>query len=40
MQQRKNRLVDYNDVLVHIFHPELHQRYALERLWGEAKRMK
>lgn len=33
-------VMDYNDVLVHIFHPELRQRYALEDLWGDAKRVK
>jgi ribosome-associated protein len=33
-------VMDYNDVLVHIFHPELRQRYSLEELWGDAKRVK
>lgn len=33
-------VVDYSDVIVHIFHPELRQRYALEQLWGDAKRVK
>jgi ribosome-associated protein len=33
-------VMDYNDVLVHIFHPELRQRYALEQLWGDAKRVR
>ena len=33
-------VMDYNDVLVHIFHPELRQRYALEQLWGDAKKVK
>jgi ribosome-associated protein len=33
-------VMDYNDVLVHIFHPELRQRYSLEDLWGDAKRVK
>ena len=33
-------VMDYHDVLVHIFHPELRQRYALEQLWGDAKRVK
>jgi ribosome-associated protein len=33
-------VLDYNDVLVHIFHPELRQRYALEQLWGDAKRVR
>lgn len=33
-------VMDYNDVIVHIFHPEVRQRYALEQLWGDAKRVK
>ena len=33
-------VMDYNDVLIHIFHPELRQRYCLEDLWGDAKRVK
>ena len=33
-------VMDYNDVLIHIFHPELRQRYSLEDLWGDAKRVK
>lgn len=33
-------VLDYGDVLLHIFHPELRQRYGLEHLWGDAKRLK
>lgn len=33
-------VMDYNDVLVHIFHPELRERYGLEQLWSDAKRIK
>jgi ribosome-associated protein len=33
-------VMDYNDVLIHIFHPELRERYGLEDLWGDAKRLK
>ena len=33
-------VMDFNDVLVHIFHPELRQRYSLEDLWGDAKRVR
>ncbi len=33
-------VMDYNDVLIHIFHPELRQRYGLEDLWGDAKRVR
>jgi ribosome-associated protein len=31
-------LMDYLDVVVHIFAPELREFYALERLWGEVPR--
>jgi len=30
--------MDYLDVVVHIFAPELREFYALERLWGEVPR--
>ncbi len=30
-------LVDYVDVVVHVFQPEKRGFYALERLWGDAK---
>lgn len=33
-------VLDYSDVLVHVFHPELRERYALEQLWGDAKRVR
>lgn len=33
-------VMDYNDVFIHIFHPELRQRYGLEHLWGDAKKIK
>ena len=29
-------LLDYNDLVVHIFHHETRRFYDLERLWGEA----
>jgi ribosome-associated protein len=29
-------LMDYNDVIVHIFTPEARDYYRLEQLWGEA----
>jgi len=29
-------LLDYVDVVVHLFHPELRDFYQLERLWGDA----
>ncbi len=31
-------LLDYGEVIVHIFTPELRQYYGLERLWGDAVR--
>lgn len=31
-------LMDYLDVVVHIFAPELREFYDLERLWGEVPR--
>jgi ribosome-associated protein len=29
-------LMDYLDVVVHVFTPETRERYRLEQLWGEA----
>ena len=29
-------LMDYGDVVVHIFTPETREYYRLEQLWGEA----
>jgi ribosome-associated protein len=33
-------VLDYGDVIVHVFHPDMRERYALEQLWGDAKRVK
>jgi ribosome-associated protein len=33
-------VLDFGDVMLHIFHPELRERYALEQLWGDAKRVR
>ena len=32
-------LVDYGDLVVHIFQPEARDFYSLERLWGDAPRV-
>jgi ribosome-associated protein len=32
-------LMDYLDCVVHLFTPELRDRYRLEVLWGEAERL-
>jgi ribosome-associated protein len=32
-------LLDYGDVIVHLFEPETRVYYALEQLWGRAKRV-
>ena len=31
-------LMDYLDVIVHVFTPEAREFYRLEQLWGEAPR--
>jgi ribosome-associated protein len=39
--ERESRwiLMDYLDCVLHVFVPELRERYRLERLWGEAERL-
>lgn len=32
-------LLDYDDVIVHVFHKESRMFYSLEHLWGDAKRI-
>ena len=32
-------LMDYGDVIVHIFRNDVREHYALERLWADAKRI-
>ncbi len=33
-------VLDYGDVMVHLFHPEVRARFSLEHLWGDAKRVR
>lgn len=33
-------LVDFGDIIVHIFQAEAREFYSLERLWGDAARIK
>lgn len=33
-------LIDYSDIIVHVFYHETRKYYNLERLWGEAKTVK
>lgn len=32
-------LLDYVDVVVHVFHEQTREYYLLERLWGDARRV-
>jgi ribosome-associated protein len=32
-------LMDYGDLIVHLFQPEVREYYDLERLWGDAPRL-
>ena len=32
-------LMDYVNVVIHIFQPESRDYYLLERLWGDARRV-
>jgi ribosome-associated protein len=36
LQEARWILLDYLDVVVHVFTPETREFYALERLWGEV----
>jgi ribosome-associated protein len=39
LQQGRWVLLDYVDVIVHVFHPTLREFYQLERLWSDADRI-
>ena len=32
-------LLDYGDVVIHLFDPEAREYYSLEQLWGDARRV-
>lgn len=36
LSQRQWILLDYVDVVVHVFHKDVRSFYALEKLWGDA----
>ncbi|MGD0897907.1 MAG: ribosome silencing factor [Thermoguttaceae bacterium] len=38
-QESRWILMDYGDLVVHLFEPELRAYYAIEDLWGQAKRV-
>jgi ribosome-associated protein len=37
LSQRQWVLLDYIDIVVHIFHKEVRKFYSIEKLWGDAK---
>ncbi|WP_041667477.1 ribosome silencing factor [Acetohalobium arabaticum] len=39
MDDAKWVLLDYADIIVHIFHRQEREFYELERLWGDAERV-
>jgi ribosome-associated protein len=39
LQNRQWVILDYFDVVVHVFHKDWRDFYSLEALWGDAKRL-
>lgn len=39
VEQGRWALLDYTDVVIHVFHPTLRNFYQLERLWSDAERI-
>lgn len=39
MEYRRWVLLDFVDVVVHVFHEKTREYYLLERLWGDARRV-
>ena len=39
MQDGRWALLDFVDVVVHVFRPETREYYQLDRLWGDARRL-
>lgn len=37
LEEGKWILLDYQDVMIHIFLPQIREFYRLEKLWGDAK---
>ena len=38
-QESRWILLDYGDVVIHLFEPETREYYAIEELWAQAKRV-
>lgn len=36
-EEAKWVLLDYGDVVIHVFHPDARKFYQLEKLWGDAE---
>jgi ribosome-associated protein len=39
-RERQWVLIDYGDVIVHVFHKEMREFYEIERLYGDVPRLK